>query len=201
MMAMRRRSGADPRCNLSYVQACRISSVRSGDTFITKHFPGSLRTSPGRKYSVRMETGPDMRTECGVFAGIHTARIGGTTQRPGPVETVITPWEAKMSWSSGCECSMTTWPFARSAEMLATWAMGRPRRSRSRLGHLCDISCQNSESNLAGQAIVLVVKQMGGRFFRNATGRESGRGGEDAEYGKDDGLSAHQGLRQGSGVL
>jgi LytS/YehU family sensor histidine kinase len=38
-----------------------------------------------------MGTRPDMLTPCAVSAGIHTARIGGTTQTPSFVSTVITP--------------------------------------------------------------------------------------------------------------
>src|SRR6266403_1991593 len=79
----------------------RISSLNSDETFITKHFPRSLRQSFGRKYSVLIETGPDIATECGVFAGIHNARIGGTTQTPCFVLSAITPLEANSSWSSG----------------------------------------------------------------------------------------------------
>src|SRR6202795_1709024 len=83
--------------SLLNVQAWRISSRRSGVTFITKHFFGNPLTRRGRKYNVRIETWPDMVTEGGVLAGIQTARIGGTTQIPCPVRRVITPFEAKMS--------------------------------------------------------------------------------------------------------
>ena len=38
-----------------------------------------------------------MATECGVCAGIHTARKGGTTQMPCSVRTVITPSDANTS--------------------------------------------------------------------------------------------------------
>jgi len=44
-----------------------------------------------------METFPHMATEWGVFAGIQTARNGGTTQMPSLVRTVITPLEANSS--------------------------------------------------------------------------------------------------------
>src|SRR2546421_7842848 len=70
---------------------------------MTKHFPRNARQSFGRKYRVLMETCPDMATECGVFAGIQTARSGGTTETPCLVDRVITPSEAKSSWSSGWE--------------------------------------------------------------------------------------------------
>src|SRR5258707_15201045 len=91
--------------NLLNLHACRITSLRSDDTFMTKHFPRNARQSFGRKYKVLMETCPDMATECGVFAGIQIARSGGTTQTPCLVDRVITPSEAKSSWSSGWECS------------------------------------------------------------------------------------------------
>ncbi|HEY6968826.1 MAG TPA: hypothetical protein VJA94_06470 [Candidatus Angelobacter sp.] len=44
-----------------------------------------------------METLPHMATECGVFAGIHTARNGGTTHTPSLVRTVMTPADANSS--------------------------------------------------------------------------------------------------------
>ena len=98
---MIRRSAKAFLLNLLNLQACRISSRNSAETFITKHFSRSVRPSFGRKYNVRIETGPDIATECGVSAGIHTARIGGTTQTPCLVLSVITPLEANNSWSSG----------------------------------------------------------------------------------------------------
>lgn|SRR6266566_832629 len=87
--------------NFGNSQACRISSFKRADTFITKHLDGKARRSLGNRYSVLIETCPDMVTECGVSAGIHTARIGGTTQTPCRVRSVITPFEANNSWSSG----------------------------------------------------------------------------------------------------
>src|SRR5467141_4900575 len=110
MISIIRRSARVFLFNLLNLHACRISSLNSDETFITKHFPRSLRQSFGRKYSVLIETGPDIATECGVFAGIHNARIGGTTQTPCFVLSAITPLEANSSWSSGGECSGITWP-------------------------------------------------------------------------------------------
>src|SRR6266849_10916585 len=110
MISIIRRSAKVFLFNLLNLQACKISSRNSVEAFITKHFPGSLRQSLGRKYSVLIETGPDIATECGVSAGIHTARSGGTTQTPCFVLSVITPLEANNSWSSGWECSGTTCP-------------------------------------------------------------------------------------------
>jgi hypothetical protein len=59
--------------NFGNLQACRINSLRSDDTFMTRHFAGKVRTSLGRKYRVLIETGPDIATEWGVSAGIQTA--------------------------------------------------------------------------------------------------------------------------------
>src|SRR5215831_20724539 len=87
--------------NLGNWQAWRISSFKKPDTFITKHLGGKARRRLGNRYRVLIETAPDMVTECGVSAGIHTARIGGTTQTPFRVRSVITPLEANNSWSSG----------------------------------------------------------------------------------------------------
>jgi hypothetical protein len=78
-------------------QACRISSRNSGETFITKHFSENFLQSLGKKYNVLIETGPDIATECGMSAGIHTARSGGTAQTPCAVLNVITPLEANNS--------------------------------------------------------------------------------------------------------
>src|SRR5205807_2440547 len=122
-------------------------------TFITKHFPGRVRQSLGRKYSVLIETAPDIATECGVSAGIHTARSGGTTQTPCFVRSVITPLEANSSWSSGCECSGHKWPCATSADTLAISPSSRPFGAWSILWHSCDISCHNIERIRALQVL------------------------------------------------
>src|SRR5215472_2086376 len=87
-------------CNLENWQAWRISSLKRPDTFITKHLDGRARPSLGKRYNVLIETCPDVVTECGVSAGIHMARNGGTTQTPCRVLSVITPLEANNSWSS-----------------------------------------------------------------------------------------------------
>ncbi len=44
-----------------------------------------------------MATDPAIATACAVLAGIHTARCVGTTHALTPVDTVITPREAKTS--------------------------------------------------------------------------------------------------------
>src|SRR5215469_4842228 len=105
-----------------------------------------------------METRPEMATECGVFAGIHTARCGGTTQMPPFVRNVMTPLEANRSWSSGCECSGMKCPSSRSAETLARSATRRPFRAISMLWHLCDISCHFSERSSSWQVMFLTVQ-------------------------------------------
>lgn len=88
-------------CNLENWQAWRINSFKRADTFITKHLAGKARPSLGNRYNVLIETCPDVVTKCGVSAGIHTARIGGTTHTPCRVLSVITPLDANNSWSSG----------------------------------------------------------------------------------------------------
>src|SRR5215472_16336504 len=93
-MSTMRLSLATRLCNLENWQAWRISSFKSADTFITKHLGGKARPSPGNKYNVLIQTCPEVVTECAVSAGIHTARIGGTTQTPRRVRRVITPREA-----------------------------------------------------------------------------------------------------------
>jgi hypothetical protein len=57
----------------------------------TQQVLGRCRTIRARKYTVRIETEPDMTMLCGVFAGIQTARRAGTTHVPWSVRTVITP--------------------------------------------------------------------------------------------------------------
>src|SRR5947207_12811701 len=83
-----------------------------------KTLPGPRSAKPGRKYSVLIETAPDIATECGVFVGIHTARSGGTTQTPCFVRSVITPLEANSSLSSGCDFSGIMWTCVMSAYTL-----------------------------------------------------------------------------------
>src|SRR5216683_7881271 len=95
MISIIRRSAKAFLFSLLNLHACRISSRKSADTFITKHFPRSLRHNFGRKYSVLIETAPDIATECGVSAGIHIARIGGTAQTPCFVRSVIYPARSK----------------------------------------------------------------------------------------------------------
>src|SRR4029077_10844843 len=126
MISIIRRSAEALLFNLLNLQACRISSRKSDETFITKHFPGSFLQSLGRKYKVLIETGPDISTEWGVFVGIHTARNGSTTQTPCFVRSVITPLEANSNWSSGWECSAITWPPSNSADTLAISPRSRP---------------------------------------------------------------------------
>jgi len=63
-------------------------------------------------YSERMATAPDIAIRWVTPAGTQTARWGGTTQEPSGVYTVITPLEAKISWSQSCECPGMTWPLA-----------------------------------------------------------------------------------------
>src|SRR5882672_2331194 len=96
-----------------------------------------------------------MATECGVFAGIHTARRVGTTQTPCFVPSVITPFDANNNWSSGCECSTITCPLSKSADTLAISPRSRPFAVWSMLWHLCDISCHDIERNRTPQVLFL----------------------------------------------
>ncbi|MCW0417818.1 hypothetical protein NB689_003572 [Xanthomonas sacchari] len=45
----------------------------------------------GRMYRLRMRRTPIQRTLCSVPAGIHSARVLGTTQWPWPERTTIRP--------------------------------------------------------------------------------------------------------------
>ncbi len=87
-----------------------MSSLSSGETFTTQQFRGSAFASRGLKYRVRIATVPDIVMVCGTDAGIQTARCVGTTQAPTPVRTVITPREAKTSWSRSWKCNGITRP-------------------------------------------------------------------------------------------
>jgi hypothetical protein len=54
--------------------------------------------SPGLMYSVRIVARPSEAVSCGSPAGIHSARVGGSTQVPALVSTVSTPLAAQASW-------------------------------------------------------------------------------------------------------
>ncbi len=49
-------------------------------------------------YSERMVARPSEAVSCGSPAGIHSARVGGSTQAASPVSTVSTPLAAQASW-------------------------------------------------------------------------------------------------------
>src|SRR5215472_2807781 len=159
-ISMIRCSGAHRLRSLPNVQACRINSRSSGETSSTRHLLETRPRSFGSKYSVLIETCPEIATECGVFAGIHTARSGGTTQMPSWVRTVMTPLEANNNWSSGCECSGMQWPSFSVADTLATSQTSRPWSLRRMLGHLCDTFCHFSEIGFHWQARFFGVKEV-----------------------------------------
>jgi len=71
-----------------------MSSFRSGDTFTTQQFRGTVLVSRGVRYRVRIATVPDIVMVWGTAAGIQTVRWVGTTQVPALVRTVMTPREA-----------------------------------------------------------------------------------------------------------
>jgi hypothetical protein len=58
----------------------------------------------GRIYKVRMVARPSAPVSCGKPAGIHRARVGGSTQVASSVMTVSTPLAAQASWWSTCVC-------------------------------------------------------------------------------------------------
>ena len=78
---------------------CGCAVCRSPDPHNQRYRTSALLRLPTG--NLLIDTGPDMATECGVFAGIHTARSGGTTHTPCFVRSVITPLEANNNWSSG----------------------------------------------------------------------------------------------------
>ena len=51
-----------------------------------------------------MVAAPDDRVSCRSPAGIHSARVGGSTQSAELVRTVSTPLAAQASWWSGWVC-------------------------------------------------------------------------------------------------
>ena len=57
----------------------------------------SVFVTPGRKYSVRIETAVAIRMPCLVPAGIQTANCGGMSQVCRPAHTSITPLVAKIN--------------------------------------------------------------------------------------------------------
>ena len=91
---MRWRCHGRRRLSLLKAQACAINSFSSGVTFTTQQLLGRARARRGRRYSARIDTGPDMTMACATPAGIHTARRVGTTQVWPPVLTVMTPRDA-----------------------------------------------------------------------------------------------------------
>ena len=57
-----------------------------------------------------MVAGPDDRVSCRSPAGIHSARVGGSTQVASAVLTVSTPLAAQASWWSSWVCQSNTSP-------------------------------------------------------------------------------------------
>ncbi len=68
-----------------------MSSFSNVGTLITQQPRGSPFAIRGFKYSVRIATAPDIVMVCETSAGIHTARLGGTTHVSSRVRIVITP--------------------------------------------------------------------------------------------------------------
>ena len=59
---------------------------------------------------MRIETRPCITMRGRAPSGIHSARCGGTTQRPAAVSTVITPADANSSWFQPLAAGSTTRP-------------------------------------------------------------------------------------------
>ena len=59
---------------------------------------------PGLMYRVRMVARVAEAVSCRSPAGIHSARVGGSTQVASAVRTVSTPLAAQASWWSSCTC-------------------------------------------------------------------------------------------------
>jgi len=64
----------------------------------------------GRMYNERMVAAPDDSVSWRSPAGIHSARVGGSTQAAELVRTVSTPLAAQASWCSEWVCQSNTDP-------------------------------------------------------------------------------------------
>jgi hypothetical protein len=84
-----------------------MSSARSGlaatgvGPWVRGHPVGQ---NSGRMYSARMVARPSEPVSCRSPAGIHSARVGGSTQVASRVSTVSTPLAAQASWWSSWVC-------------------------------------------------------------------------------------------------
>jgi len=75
-----------------------ISSASSGVAATTTGSVQLATAAPGRMYRDRMVARPAAPVSCGRPAGIHSARLGGSTQVDCSVSTVSTPLKAQASW-------------------------------------------------------------------------------------------------------
>src|ERR1700683_4101418 len=83
-----------------------MSSASSG---VAATGVGSVQPkSPGLMYRERMVARPTAPVSCGRPAGIHSARVGGSTQVAFLVMTGSTPVAAQASWWSSCVCQSKT---------------------------------------------------------------------------------------------
>jgi len=74
-----------------------MSSVSSGLAATGVGSSQATGESPGLIYSVRMVARPSDAVSCGRPAGIHSARVGGSTQVAVLVSTLSTPLAAQAS--------------------------------------------------------------------------------------------------------
>ena len=74
-----------------------MSSASSGPAATGVHSGQAIGHRSGLTYSVRMVAVPADRVSCRTPAGIHSARVGGSTQADSAVRTVSTPLAAQAS--------------------------------------------------------------------------------------------------------
>src|SRR5260370_30899326 len=86
-----------------------MSSLSNAETLMTQQSSGNPFASRGLKYRVRIATEPDMVIVCETFAGIQTARCGGTTPGPSQERNVINPREGKTTWCLSWESNRMRW--------------------------------------------------------------------------------------------
>ena len=87
-----------------------ISSASSGLAATGVGAVQSTGDSSVGTYKLRMVATLAAPVSCGSPAGIHSARVGGSTQVADSVSTVSTPLAAHASWWSSCVCQLNRVP-------------------------------------------------------------------------------------------
>ena len=90
--------------------SARISSRISGATSSAQVSFHSQGVASGAMKAERIVTWPTMRTSCATPGGIHSARIGASSQAPSSVMTRMMPVGEYISWMRSCECASWRWP-------------------------------------------------------------------------------------------